>query len=345
MAVHPWKLLATAVAAVAVSATTACEPPPPRLVITVDSGRLGHDDVPGDGICESLDALGGCTLQAAIEEGNLAPDGADIVLPPAPPGAYASYGGFDATITGDVRINRIDTTDIELTDMSIVIPAGGRLSIEAVRGWNANPSTEFDVSGALEVVRSHIQDLTVRAGGAAVLDTAVVQQVDHAAAVLDGGTVIATRSTLLSGLSSGLSLYGAPGSASYLRSSVLANPDQQSSPTPGDGSPGGTGTCSGVPPTSLGYLHVEVSCGSTAQPGDANGDAELYQRTYYGPTDGPYYLEPTSPLVDAVPLGDPLCDTSAIDLYGNPRGVDGDGDGIGGCDIGAVELTPGQPLP
>lgn len=45
----------------------------------------------------------------------------------------------------------------------------------------------------------------------------------------------------------------------------------------------------------------------------------------------------TSPLVDAIPLGTAGCSTSMLDMYGNPRGGDGNGDGIPGCDIGAIE--------
>ena len=45
----------------------------------------------------------------------------------------------------------------------------------------------------------------------------------------------------------------------------------------------------------------------------------------------------TSPLVDVVPVGTNGCTTAAVDVYGNPRRVDGNGDGVGGCDAGAVE--------
>jgi hypothetical protein len=51
-------------------------------------------------------------------------------------------------------------------------------------------------------------------------------------------------------------------------------------------------------------------------------------------------LEAGSPLVDAIPLGHASCPEGAVDVYGQPRAVDGDGDGGGGCDIGAVEVQP-----
>jgi hypothetical protein len=47
-----------------------------------------------------------------------------------------------------------------------------------------------------------------------------------------------------------------------------------------------------------------------------------------------------SSLVDAVPLGTAGCSTALVDLFGNPRGGDGNGDGLPGCDLGAIERQP-----
>lgn len=89
--------------------------------------------------------------------------------------------------------------------------------------------------------------------------------------------------------------------------------------------------------TSLGYVHVEFPCSIVAGSGDSVGYAEIRDDVDSGLTHSVLSLKLGSPLIDAIPLGDPACDPSTVDLYGNPRGVDGDGNGIGGCDIGAVE--------
>ena len=48
----------------------------------------------------------------------------------------------------------------------------------------------------------------------------------------------------------------------------------------------------------------------------------------------------THPGVDAIPLGQLGCATNATDVLGQPRGIDGNGDGVPGCDIGALERQP-----
>lgn len=90
------------------------------------------------------------------------------------------------------------------------------------------------------------------------------------------------------------------------------------------------GACSGTPAfESHGYVHTSSPCTTISGPGDSTGELESVL-----PVAG-------SPLLDAIPVGEPGCtDPAAVDFYGNPRGVDGDGDGIAGCDIGAVELQP-----
>ena len=92
------QLVAALTAAIALSAVTACEPPPPRLDLTVTSDAPGADDDPGDGLCASAAAAGACTLPAAIDEANTAPSGADVTLPPG------DYLWNDLTVTGDVHL-------------------------------------------------------------------------------------------------------------------------------------------------------------------------------------------------------------------------------------------------
>jgi hypothetical protein len=84
-----------------------------------------------------------------------------------------------------------------------------------------------------------------------------------------------------------------------------------------------------------------VPCGPL-EPDDTTGDARVTSEVTAIPgpplqTSFRLVLDTASPLVDAIPLGDPACDTTLTDLFGTERGVDGDGDGVGGCDIGAIE--------
>ena len=70
-------------------------------------------------------------------------------------------------------------------------------------------------------------------------------------------------------------------------------------------------------------------------PTDGEGNAEHpYSET------SRLHLSMSSPLIDAIPIGVPACPVGSTDVYGMPRGVDGNGDGVPGCDIGAIEHQP-----
>jgi len=70
-------------------------------------------------------------------------------------------------------------------------------------------------------------------------------------------------------------------------------------------------------------------------PTDGEGNAEHpYSET------SRLHLSMSSPLIDAIPIGDPACPVGSTDLHGMPRGVDGNGDGVPSCDIGAIEHQP-----
>jgi hypothetical protein len=47
-----------------------------------------------------------------------------------------------------------------------------------------------------------------------------------------------------------------------------------------------------------------------------------------------------SAIVDTIPVGTLFCTPTATDIYGAPWGVDGNGDGADGCDVGAAEHQP-----
>lgn len=348
------KLDAAVAAGVVAFGLAACEPAPPRLQLTVTSAVAGADDDPGDGICSSAAAGGACTLRAAIEEGNAAPDGADLAV------AAGTYRNLTMTITGDVAIDPASSAAVTIADSTFTVAAGAHLALSGINtstsiaavppSLPANPATdavllELDVSGSVVVTGSVIRGLDIApAGGAVVVDSVV----ETTSSVNHGGLVALRSSFLLEAANGpdGTVLTTGAGPGSHLTASVLGVPHTRVDLFSFD-FPGGEGTCAGAAPTSGSHLHVEDPCGPLTGTGDGSGDAGttqlvnvIYNGIGYREVGSTYGLQPTSPLVDAIPLGDPACPDGAVDVYGNPRGVDGDGDGTGGCDIGAVELQP-----
>lgn len=345
---------ALAVAGLVAVGAAACEPAPPRLQLRVDSTAAGADDDPGDGVCSSAAAAGGaCTLQAAIDEGNAAADGADLTVP------AGHYRNVDATITGDVIVKAQPAAEVAITESTFSVAAGARLivagintstSIQAVPPVSGQMITtvsplQLDVAGSAGVVGSVLGGLDVAADGGAVVVDSIVESLD----VTNDGRLLALRSTLLGWSADdpdATVLTTGAGALSSLASSVVAVPH-----TTVDLIsfifPGGDGTCAGSAPNSKTYMFVEVPCGPMDEVGDASGDAGTtvmmsvsYNGIGYYQIGLEYGLQPTSPLIDAIPVGEGTCDEGAVDIYGQPRGVDGDGDGVGGCDIGAVERQP-----
>ena len=105
---------------------------------------------------------------------------------------------------------------------------------------------------------------------------------------------------------------------------------------------GGGSNCSvnGVP-TSNGFnFSDDTSCGFTGTGDTEDGpDPQLQALGAFGGPTETRAPEVTSPLVDAIPVGD--CDPAlTADQRGEGRPADGDSDGTLGCDIGAVELQP-----
>jgi hypothetical protein len=325
-----------------VLALTACEPPPPRLQLVVEVNGPGPDTNPGDGVCASANffTFGRCTLPAAIEEANATDGGVDILLPEGP------LSGVTATVTGDVVLRPATTDRAYLSDVHLTVAPGAALRAERVETTTFVSSrfqVSFDVQGTLVLDRSLVISVApvppeppsrpavrIHAGAsAAMVDSVVISDSDEGA-VANAGTLYAIRSTLSGSQGCALcraaALVTAPGAASHLLASGIHTTIGET----------GYSNCSGLPPVSHGFVHFEMPCGSAPAVGDSVGGA--------GWTIEPFThvvtIDPASPLVDAIPLGEAGCGTSAVDLFGNPRGVDGDGDGTGGCDIGAVERQP-----
>jgi hypothetical protein len=344
------KFLALTIAGLISVVGAGCEPPPPRLQLTVTTALDGVDDDPGDGVCSSAAAGGACTLRAAIDEGNVAADGADLAV------AAGHYRMGPVTVTGDVAVNPASPATVSISESIITVASGARLTLRGINTSTAiralppgpNPTSSvspvrLEVAGEVEVVGSILGGMTISAGGVAVLVDSVAEQMGLA----NDGQLLAWRSTLAvpaSGLDRTVLRTGT-GAGSVLGSSVLTVPHATISL--GLDFPGGGGTCLGSAPTSASHMFVEVPCGPMSGVGDGSGDAgttTLYWFEYtgigYQQVGHLHGLRPTSPLIDAIPVGHPACPVGAVDVYGRPRGVDGNGDGIAGCDIGGVERQP-----
>lgn len=303
---------------------------------------FGTDAVPGDGVCAT--STGNCPLSAAIQEANATPQGADITVPA---GHYAGGNQARIWVRGDIRINPASPADVEITDTTFIVEADAAL---ALTGINTSTSIEgaellrLEVTGTASASRSVLEHVSIAPGGSVVLADSVV--FGYAApSVVNDGTLVAIRSSLLAhsvnGLATEVVLDTGPGATSHLSASVIARPRLDN--TLAFELPGGGGSCIGTAPTLADFSGAEVpaSCGIALPPMPAEVVYfSWHNGTTYAQIGFELSLDPTSPLVDAIPWFHPACDTSTVDLYGNPRGVDGNGDFIGGCDIGAIERQP-----
>lgn len=151
---------------------------------------------------------------------------------------------------------------------------------------------------------------------------------------IDGPAQLASVTLYGNGAPTGGAVYVHGGSLT-MRSSVIARST--------------TANCAGLPVVSGGYnLSDDATC-ALASSGDIVGaDAQLAPLANYGGPTETHRPFATSPLVDA---GDPAecTDTTGTPLAtdqrgaGFPRAVDGNGDGVVRCDIGAVEDAVGYP--
>lgn len=308
MGVRRW-LVALVTAGLAVSGATACEPAPPRPQFVVTSELDGADSVPGDGVCASAAAEGACTLRAAVEESNALGVG-DVTFP------AGSYGFGALTVTGDVSITGPVGLGGQLSGR-LSVAEGGRLRAERLDS-PAPAGLSMEVWGTLHVVDSRV------IGGIGAQAGLVVHP---------GASAVAEQSMFL-GWSAGVGSLGSlvldrswAGSRSYGFSSLPESVTVVRASWVGPGA-----ACAGEI-QSLGYNHGGMTddCGLAAE-GDTIGGGWPVDLFAPPPAD--------DAVVDAIPLGSAGCTSGAKDILGNPRGVDGNGDGIGGCDVGPYEVQP-----
>jgi hypothetical protein len=308
----------TAVAAALVAATTAvaCDPTPPPPTLAVTSPTGATDAAPGDGVCEATPGVGDCTLPAAVAEGNAL--GAATITVPA--GTYVTP---DLLVTGRLTIVG-DVTTVELTNQEIRVAAGARLDLRGVRS-SSIPGAHVVVEGTLHardlslvVIESIRPAIEVEPGGTAVVASSVLAQVfmPRVPAVRNDGTLVLRHAALHA-------VDGGPSPAVLETTGTTISAASAIT------------RCSGTPPQSLGSnVSFDAGCAWTG-PGDVSSAATAFDIVSGPPLH--YLPRPTSVMVDALPLGVLGCGDGSTDLLGTPRGVDGDGDGVPGCDVGAVE--------
>jgi hypothetical protein len=323
-------LIGAVSAILAVGTVTACEPPPPRPSFVVDTTASATDAAPGDGVCETATGNSVCSLRAAIVEGN-AMGAADISLPP---GDYRDFSS-PYPITGDLRITGTGPGAVTVHH-NIWVNPGGILRLSTLS--LTIDARHIIVEGVLLGSRVHIDApygaVDLRSTGTAVFDQSII--VSNLNYTVQNAGVFHARHSLLQGLilppeyggggPPALETVGA--GQSHVASSILSSEAYYD--------------CVGTPPVSGGYNNTSYPFHGQCQldgPGDVAG-APL-GITWLGAgssTAWAYVIAPDSSLVDAIPIGTNGCGNDVTtDFFGNPRPVDGDGDGIAACDIGPIE--------
>lgn len=307
---------------------TACDPAPPPPLFTVTATTDAADANPGDGVCEATSGVGNCTLRAAVEEGN-ALGRAQVVL------AATTYPlASNLTVTGNLSVSGQDrVTEITAADPAyfgpdpeVFVAAGGSLVL-----------TQTDVSLVTAVVAGRFvfaqgtmaggvsqysnNTLDVDSGGVALLQNAHISNAFRIA-VTNSGTLAFDYSTIGGTLTFGgqpLDMGGiltSQGGRTFLRGTWV-----------------GSGDCFGAALTSQGY---NASASSTCTLSEATDRS--------APKANAHTLEPSSELIDAIPVGVGGCGDVTLDIRNETRPLDGDQDGVAACDIGAMEHVPGAPI-
>jgi hypothetical protein len=180
-------------ALVVVVVGAACDPPPAPVVLVANSTEFSSDTDPGDGVCASttLYPPGGCTLLAAIQEGNAlsaASGGGQVVieLPGNPNYGYNLASTPVVEVTGNLKL--VDTSPyfLEIEVITFHVAAGATLEVDVdlidrynCQGGFCPPvgETRVDVDGTFILRNTRINEggwhiVRVNPGGVAYLEGA-----------------------------------------------------------------------------------------------------------------------------------------------------------------------------
>lgn len=316
--------MVVAVSVLLVAVGAACEPLPPSVTFTVSTTVDGPDAVAGDGVCEMTPGAGDCSVRAGIEEADAA-SGSSAAVPVVvvPTGDYAI--AEPVVVSGRVHLVGSGDPAARIEHHGITVGSGSALTVEHLEVAAILFGPGWRVDGQLLVRRSTIVGFApaVQVGPTGVLVA------EHAAVYGAFGTtirndgIVGVRFSTVAAVYESVAIDTVGTGVTYVRSSALV------SPVPPRGLPGGGTACVGTAPVSLGYTTAwGTSCGLVGV-GDQEG---------VNPYEGP---QPGSPLLDAIPVGVDGCgEVPQLDRLGVSRPIDGDGDGVAACDIGAVEHQP-----
>ncbi len=339
----------------------------------VDNTLDSTDASAGDGIC--ADAAGNCTLRAALQEANALAGPDTITLPAGLFQLTLSGAGEDAAASGDLDIledltvngagasaTLIDGGDLDR--VFDVAPNGASLTLAlsglGVRNGKATSAAGGALRinlGAVTVADSAFTDNNAGTNGGAIFNAGTLSLArstvsGNVADSSGGGLYNAGNLTLSNSTVSGNSATDAGGglyntalaTASVLHATIASN-----SATAGGGvSNGGSvtlqgallsansgGNCSGTISSAGSNLDNGTSC-AFAGAGDLSAvDPLLGALADNGGPTATHALASGSPAIDAAASGG----CPATDQRGVARPVDGNGDSLAACDIGAFEAT------
>ncbi|HEX7133495.1 MAG TPA: hypothetical protein VF228_13035, partial [Iamia sp.] len=230
--------LALAACALLATGATACEPPLPPPVFTVDPDAAGADAAPGNGVCATAGDL--CSLQAAVEEANALATRTTIEM------TGGTVPDLELTVTGTIDVVAGDEAAQALFWTTWIVAEGAQLTVtDALLG-------RVEVDGTFLARRVII-------GGAAAGPGEVEPIVEvgaTGAALVSNAHVIATNAPFVTNAGV-LSVHGVTVSPQADGADPIitteAGGQTRLSATAVLGGPDGTDVCAGEAPTSYGY--------------------------------------------------------------------------------------------
>jgi CSLREA domain-containing protein len=369
-----WVRAAFVVAAVWVLA--GCQDPD-AVTYVVDSLADAPAVSPGDGVCEST--VGGCTLRAAVQEANASPHADTIRIGDGHTYVLSVVGsGEDEAATGDldileaVVVTGSSTVDAGGVDRVFDVH-GGRLTLNEVTvtggsafgGGGIRVGSGAALLGLAVEVRDNQGAPT--AGGIHAAADSSVHLVASSVTHNSGGTAGGVRTQGSLGLfattvSGNVAAHESVGAGGVQVAGPVPATVRWSTVTANAGATGGVAGPATLTATVVGAQASGADCAQVVSSVGFSADSDGTCLDGTGPQDlvgvdpllGPlgshggltrnHVVLSGSPLIDVVGDGDIDCGTGggSIDQRGEPRPVDGDGDGTAACDVGAVERQPGD---